>query len=154
MTPAQNSPGKRPPEDKARTAPSVARPVPGPARCLLLCLLPAAFALFVFAVSPGMDAYGRARFGDTMSGRAWRPFVGRVLLPWTVRGIAAITPEPVRAAVCLADPATIGFCEALEAGLADLDHVVDVTRYRVGPSVAAHTGPGTAGGFFWPILAR
>jgi fatty acid-binding protein DegV len=61
---------------------------------------------------------------------------------------------PVRAAVCLADPATLGFCEALEASLAELDNVVDVTRYRVGPSIAAHTGPGTAGGFFWPALAR
>ena len=61
---------------------------------------------------------------------------------------------PIRAAVCLADPATVGFCDALERGLARLDHVVDVTRYRVGPSIAAHTGPGTAGGFFWPALAR
>ncbi|MDH3704587.1 MAG: DegV family protein [Acidimicrobiia bacterium] len=64
------------------------------------------------------------------------------------------TEEPIRAAVCLADPATVGFCEALETGLAGLDHVVDITRYRVGPSIAAHTGPGTAGGFFWPALVR
>jgi len=24
-------------------------------------------------------------------------------------------------------------------------------RYRVGPSVGAHTGPGTAGAFFFPV---
>jgi len=57
---------------------------------------------------------------------------------------------PIRAAVCLADPATAVFCRYLERALADLDHVLDVTRYRVGPSIAAHTGPGTAGGFYWP----
>ncbi|MGI9603373.1 MAG: DegV family protein [Acidimicrobiales bacterium] len=62
----------------------------------------------------------------------------------------AEAPGPIRAAVCLADPATAVFCEFLERHLAALDHVVEVTRYRVGPSIAAHTGPGTAGGFFWP----
>jgi len=28
-----------------------------------------------------------------------------------------------------------------------------VVRYRIGPSVGAHTGPGTAGAFFWPATA-
>ena len=75
------------------------RPRPRKAIPFLLYLLSAVFALYVFVVSPGMDAYSRARFGDTLTGRAWRPFVGRVLLPWTVRGTAALTPEPAREAV-------------------------------------------------------
>lgn len=43
-----------------------------------------------------MDALSRARFGDTIYGRAWRPFVGRVLLPWTVRAITLATPAAIR----------------------------------------------------------
>ena len=35
------------------------------------------------------------------------------------------------------------------------DHpaVADLVRYRVGPSIGAHTGPGTAGGFWYPARA-
>lgn len=66
---------------------------------VLLYAVCAGFALYLFAKPPGMDAYGRARFGDTIYGRAWRPFVGRVLLPWTVRGIVAATPEPANQVV-------------------------------------------------------
>ena len=58
--------------------------------------------------------------------------------------------HPIRAAVALADPATLPYTERLEAALAGMEHVVETTRYQVGPRIAAHTGPGTAGGFFWP----
>ena len=50
--------------------------------------------------------------------------------------------------------ARIDRAEAPRDGFGNLMQSVDVTRYRVGPSVAAHTGPGTAGGFFWPALDR
>lgn len=56
----------------------------------------------------------------------------------------------VRVGVCLAAPETAPYTEAIEAALADRPNVVEVVRYRVGPSIAAHTGPGTAGLFFWP----
>jgi len=58
---------------------------------------------------------------------------------------------PVRAGVCLADPATLPFTEGIEERLRSSDLVVEMVRYRVGPSIAAHTGPGTAGGFWWPV---
>jgi len=43
-----------------------------------------------------MDWYSRARFGDSIHSRCERPFVARVLLPWTVQAIIAVTPEPAR----------------------------------------------------------
>ena len=39
---------------------------------------------------------------------------------------------------------------ALEAELVGAPQVREVIRYRIGPSVGAHTGPGTAGAFFYP----
>ena len=61
--------------------------------------------------------------------------------------------RPIRAGVSLADPATTVFTEGIEARLRDSDLCVDMVRYRVGPSIAAHTGPGTAGGFWYPVGA-
>ena len=58
---------------------------------------------------------------------------------------------PIRAAVSLADDATLPFTVGIEERLRASDLVVDMVRYRVGPSIAAHTGPGTAGGFWWPV---
>ena len=57
---------------------------------------------------------------------------------------------PIRVAVSLADDATLPFTVGIEERLRDSDLVVDMVRYRVGPSIAVHTGPGTAGGFWWP----
>lgn len=59
--------------------------------------------------------------------------------------------EPVRVALCIADASARPFYEAMEAMLADRPNVVDLVRYRVGPSVGAFTGPGTAGGFWWGV---
>lgn len=56
----------------------------------------------------------------------------------------------VRTGVCLAAPDMLPYTEILEAELATRDNVLGTVRYRVGPSVAAHTGPGTAGLFWWP----
>lgn len=57
----------------------------------------------------------------------------------------------IRAGVSLADPSTLVFTEGIEARLRDADVEVEMVRYEVGPSVAAHTGPGTAGGFWYPV---
>ena len=59
--------------------------------------------------------------------------------------------EPVRVALCIADASARPFYEAMEAMLADRPNVVDLVRYRVGPSVGAFTGPGAAGGFWWGV---
>jgi fatty acid-binding protein DegV len=59
--------------------------------------------------------------------------------------------KPIRAGVSLADTATRIFTEGIEARLRDSELCVDLVRYRVGPSIAAHTGPGTAGGFWYPV---
>ncbi len=53
---------------------------------------------------------------------------------------------PSRIASGLAGPATAAVTAALERAIADLG--CEVVGYRVGPSVAAHTGPRTAGAFF------
>ena len=53
-------------------------------------------------------------------------------------------------AVAHAAPDTIEFTEGLEARLGASELVESVHRYRMGPSIAVHTGPGTAGGFSWP----
>lgn len=46
----------------------------------------------------GINAYGRAKFLDMVEGRAWRPFVYRVLLPTSVRVAASVAPPTVRQA--------------------------------------------------------
>ncbi len=59
--------------------------------------------------------------------------------------------EAIRAGVCLADPATIAFTVGLEDRLGRAAVEVELVRYRVGPSIAAHTGPGAAGGFWYTV---
>jgi len=83
-----------------------------------------------------LDVVGAARELDTLCDLIVAPFVAD--------GVA------VRAGVGLADDATLPLTEMIEARLRSTDLVVDLVRYRVGPSIAAHTGPGTAGGFWWP----
>lgn len=41
--------------------------------------------------------------------------------------------------------------DALASRLAALDGIEEVVRYRVGPSVAAHTGLGTVGAVYYPV---
>jgi len=88
-------------------------------------------------VGSDLDVVGSARRLDDLCAALTEPFLS--------------TSGPTRAAVCLADPATLPLTERLEETLRRAEHIVDVVRYRVGPSIAAHTGPGTAGGFWWPV---
>ncbi len=85
--------------------PAGIRPGTGPAtrqavlRAVLLALgysIAIIWALWMFATRPGMDFYGRARFGDSIHSRCERPFVTRVLVPWTVQAIVALTPAATR----------------------------------------------------------
>lgn len=53
-------------------------------------------SLVLFIRNPGMNAYWRARFGDCIYGRAWRPYVTRVLVPVAVRAVTGVLPQLVR----------------------------------------------------------
>ena len=81
----------------------ISGPKPHPAGVVLRTVLLAlaysaaiAWALWMFVTRPGMDWYSRARFGDSIYSRCERPFVARVLLPWTVQAITAVTPAATR----------------------------------------------------------
>lgn len=63
---------------------------------------------------------------------------------------ALASGAPVNVAVGLADRDGSALSEALLDRLRPEQTVRDIVRYRVGPSVGAHTGPGTAGAFFFP----
>lgn len=58
--------------------------------------------------------------------------------------------DRLHVAVGVADAAGAPLSEALERLVAGAPNVVEVLRYRIGPSVGVHTGPGTAGAFFVP----
>ena len=58
--------------------------------------------------------------------------------------------ESLKVAIGIADRGATLLWTALEDELQRADQVKDLVRYRVGPSVGAHTGPGTAGAFFYP----
>jgi len=57
----------------------------------------------------------------------------------------------LRVASGLADPATAPVAHGLEQRLLESPLVEELLHYRVGPSVAANTGPGTAGTFHHPL---
>jgi len=56
----------------------------------------------------------------------------------------------LRVGVGLSDPGALPLVTALEDLLRPAPQVRDLVRYRVGPSVGAHTGPGTVGAMFAP----
>lgn len=58
--------------------------------------------------------------------------------------------ENLRVAVGIADTDAEPLSSALIQRLSTAAEVKEVVLYRIGPSVGAHTGPGTAGCFFWP----
>lgn len=62
----------------------------------------------------------------------------------------------LRVAIGTADPATEVLGAALEERLrrapgAEGAAGIELLRYRIGPSVGAHTGPGTVGAYFYPL---
>lgn len=56
----------------------------------------------------------------------------------------------LRVGISVADAAGAPVREALERRLAGAPEIMDLVRYRVGPSVGVHTGPGTAGAMWYP----
>jgi len=92
----------------------------------------------------------------TLEGGAMRP-IGTAT---TVEQAAELMAAHVRAGgvslrvgVGLADAGTLPVVEALEALLAGAPEVRELVRYRIGPSVGAHTGPGAVGTMFYPSPA-
>jgi DegV family protein with EDD domain len=59
----------------------------------------------------------------------------------------------LRVGLSIADRGAAPIWEGLEARLADRSEVRELVRYRVGPSVGAHSGPGTAGAVAYPALS-
>ncbi len=60
--------------------------------------------------------------------------------------------DGITVAIGLADAPSRPLADKLSTALADLDVVDAVTHYRIGPSVGAHTGPGTFGLFVFPTI--
>ena len=60
--------------------------------------------------------------------------------------------DRLRVGISVADVAGAPVREALERRLAGAAQILDLVRYRVGPSVGVHTGPGTAGAMWYPAL--
>ncbi len=59
--------------------------------------------------------------------------------------------DDLRVGLSIADKGAAPLWEALEARLVACRQVREIVRYRVGPSVGAHSGPGTAGAVAYPI---
>jgi len=57
--------------------------------------------------------------------------------------------EPIRVALGVADETAMAYWQGIESRLNERDDVVEIVRYRIGPSVGAFFGPGTAGGFWY-----
>lgn len=55
----------------------------------------------------------------------------------------------LRVGISVADAGALPLREALEERLAGAAEVAELVRYRVGPSVGVHTGPGTAGAMWY-----
>lgn len=59
--------------------------------------------------------------------------------------------DRLRVGLSVADPGARPIVDALRSRLAAATTDLDLLEYRVGPSVGAHTGPGTAGAVYHPI---
>lgn len=59
--------------------------------------------------------------------------------------------RPMRVGIGASDQSSFSVADRLERLLVRSGAPLEVLRYRVGPSVGAHTGPGTAGAVFHPL---
>ena len=127
-------------------------------------LIPAISTVFILQDMKYVLRGGRIRQPELPSGTDDVPILagpgGYYALIGTGRTIDDLTDQMAAAllegdhlrhvAVAHAAPDTIDFTEGLEARLGSSELVESVHRYRMGPSIAVHTGPGTAGGFTSP----
>ena len=73
-------------------------------------------------------------------------------LSWVGESVAgsALAPVSLNVAIGTADCAAAPLSQALHDAVEASSNINEVVAYRVGPSVGAHTGPGTAGCFMFP----
>jgi len=89
----------------------------------------------------------------SLVGAAAEPLAPAATVEQATRTMAAHIrshPGPLHVAVGYADASLAGPAEDLAATLEVCEIVSDVRRYRVGPSVGAHTGGNSFGAFWWP----
>ena len=93
--------------------------------------------IHMFTTGPGgaFDSIGTATTVDDVCDR--------------VAGAMHLDGAPIRVALGVADASSLPYYGELEARLKERDDVIEILRYRIGPSVGALTGPGTAGGFWY-----
>ena len=60
--------------------------------------------------------------------------------------------EGVTVAIGTSDESSRTLADRLETALNDIDGIDGIVHYRIGPSVGAHTGPGTFGLFVFPTI--
>lgn len=60
--------------------------------------------------------------------------------------------ESVTVAIGTSDASSNDLADRLERALADVPTIDEIVSYRIGPSVGAHTGPGTFGLFVFPTI--
>lgn len=73
------------------------------------------------------------------------------IMAQTVVASPAARRGPLRVGLSIADAGAAPLYEGLATLLSAASDVAELVRYRVGPSVGAHTGPGTAGAVWYPI---
>jgi DegV family protein with EDD domain len=89
----------------------------------------------------------------TLSGGRMVPVGEAATMDEAVQAMAATVVAfgtGLRVGLGIADAGAAPLWHALEAALMDAPEVLDVVRYRIGPSVGAHTGPGSAGAIYYP----
>jgi hypothetical protein len=71
----------------------------------------------------------------------------------SIAAAMTLSGEPIRVALGIADKSAMPYWQGIEQRLEARDDVVEIVRYRIGPSVGAFFGPGTAGGFWYAASA-
>lgn len=73
-----------------------------------------------------------------------------LMASWVRAAVPKASTGRLRVGIGLADGGATPLRDALEQHLLGAPEVGQVIRYRIGPSVGAHTGPGTVGAMFYP----
>lgn len=124
---------------------------------LIAGLVPAIENVFVASTTEGRIGTGHVAAGPGLPLLSFVDGAARALglcsgFAQAAEAMAARLPadRPLRAAVGHAHETTSGPAAELAKRLRQAPNVVEVLRYRVGPSVGAHTGPLAFGAFWWP----
>lgn len=59
----------------------------------VICIATSSILLVVFVNISGVNAYEKARLADMLEGKAYRPFVYRVLVPGIANGVTSVLPD-------------------------------------------------------------